>query len=194
MCDMVRNSYIVKLGSDLEMAGWSSVQKSMFALSLVALGIVQGCRPVISCNNAQGNLRRTRKLASGSLITIVTYVVVVIALLNLFPEPVVRLFVTDPRAVESGTYFLRIWSLSLIGMSVIEVINAIFQAMGRWKLSLTNTIINKGLMMTPLLILLANLYGLKAVPVSQIITDTTTAIILVIIFLVTTKKDRRQPA
>lgn len=126
-------------------------------------------------------------LASGSLITIVSYVVVVIALLNLFPEMVVKLFVTDARAVESGTYFLRVWSLSLIGMSVIEVINAIFQALGRWKLSLANTIINKGLLMTPLLILLANLYGLKAVPVSQIITDSVTAIVLVIIFLTTTR-------
>lgn len=194
MCDMVRNSYIVKLGSDLDMAGWSSVQKSMFALSLVALGIAQGCRPVISYNHARGDLRRTKKLASGSLITIVTYVVVVIALLNLFPETVVRLFVTDSRAVESGTYFLRIWSLSLIGMSVIEVINAIFQALGRWKLSLANTIINKGFAMTPLLILLANLYGLKAVPISQIITDTTTAVILVIIFVATTRWNKERPA
>lgn len=194
VCDMVRNSYIVKLGTDLDMAGWSSVQKSMYALSLIALGIAQGCRPVISYNYAREDLRRTRKLASGSLIAIVSYVVVVIALLNLFPETVVKLFVTDSRAVESGTYFLRIWSLSLFGMSVIEVINAIFQAMGRWKLSLANTIINKGLLMTPILILLANLFGLKAVPVSQIITDTTTAVILMIIFVMTTRWNKEQSA
>ncbi|MGM9608221.1 MAG: MATE family efflux transporter [Oscillospiraceae bacterium] len=194
MCDMVRNSYVAKLGSDLDLAGWGSVQKSMFALSLIALGIAQGCRPVISYNYARGDLRRTRKLASGSLITIVTYVIVVIALLNLFPSTVVKLFVTDPQAVASGTYFMRVWSLSLFGMSLIEVVNAIFQALGRWKLSMANTIINKGLLMTPILILLANLFGLKAVPISQIITDTTTAIVLLVIFAATTRwKDAPAP-
>ena len=142
---------------------------------------------MISYNYAQKNLRRTKALATGSILTITGYVLIVMLVLELIPEAVVRLFVSDPRAVESGTYFMRVWAFSLIGMSLIEVTNAIFQALGRWKLSIANTIINKGLLMTPVLILLVNLYGLRAVPVSQIITDSATAIVLLVIFFATTR-------
>lgn len=183
VCDLVRNHYVVVLGSDIELAGWGSVQKIMFALYTIAMGIAQGARPVVSYNYARRDLRRTRSLIHGTMLTMAIYICAALVLIHLIPELIIKLFVTNEQAVSSAKYFLSTWVFSLIGMCFIEVFNAIFQALGKWKISLANTIINKGLLMTPVLILLANLYGLPSIPFSQIITDSITAVILLVICL-----------
>lgn len=183
ICDLVRNGYVAKLGDDIQLAGWGSVQKIMFAMYTIAMGIAQGARPVVSYNYAQGNLRRTKSLANGTMLIMAAFLVVGLGIINLIPGLIIQLFVKNEKSVEYAIYFLRVWDLSLIGISFIEVFNAIFQGLGRWKLSLSNTIINKGFLMTPVMILLANHYGIRSIPISQILTDSLTAIVLFIIFL-----------
>lgn len=194
VCDLVRNGFVAALGSDFELAGWGSVQKIMFAMYTIAMGIAQGARPIVSYNYARKDLRRTKSLANGTMIVMAVFLVIGLGVINLIPELIIKLFVTNEQAVASAKYFLRVWAFSLIGISFIEVFNAIFQALGRWKLSLANTIINKGFLMTPVMILLANLYGIEGIPVSQILTDSTTAVILFIIYLKITRwKDAPVP-
>lgn len=191
--DLVRNYFLAALGSDIEVAGWGSVQKVIFALYTISMGIAQGARPVISYNYARGDLRRTRSLANWTMVIMAVYLAAGITLIDLIPELIIKLFVTNAESVEWAMYFLRIAIFSIIGVTFIDLFNAVFQAIGRWKLSLVNTILNKGLLLNGVLILLATLYGIRAIPYSQVITEIATAVVLFFVYLFVTRKFKTGP-
>ena len=64
-----------------------------------------------------------------------------------------------------------------------ELFNAVFQSISKWKISMANTVINKGFLLTPVMVLLANLMGINGIIISQPITENLTAIALFIIYL-----------
>ena len=94
-----------------------------------------------------------------------------LVLVHLFPSPIVRLFVTEERAVETAVYFLEVWTYT------------IFQAFGKWKISLANIVVDKGCLLTPVLILLVRWRGIEGIAYSQIITEGITAIALTAVYL-----------
>ena len=106
-----------------------------------------------------------------------------LVLVHLFPSPIVRLFVTEERAVETAVYFLEVWIYTIVFIGALELFNAIFQAFGKWKISLANIIIDKGCLLTPVLILLVRWRGIEGIAYSQIITEGITAIALTVAYL-----------
>ena len=56
---------------------------------------------------------------------------------------------------------------------------------------MANTIVNKGLLLTPIMILLANLFGIDGIVISQPITENFTAIVLFAIYLTLIKQEKR---
>lgn len=56
---------------------------------------------------------------------------------------------------------------------------------------MANTIVNKGLLLTPIMILLANLFGIDGIVISQPITENLTAIVLFVIYLTLIKQEKR---
>lgn len=85
--------------------------------------------------------------------------------------------------------YLHTWIFCIIGFGFIELFNAIFQSIGRWKLSMINTIVNKGCLLTPTMILLANLFGIRGIVMSQPITENLTALALFVLYLVSVSKN-----
>lgn len=106
-----------------------------------------------------------------------------LVLVHLFPSPIARLFVTEERAVGTAVYFLEVWTYTIVFIGALELFNAIFQAFGKWKISLANIIIDKGCLLTPVLILLVRWRGIEGIAYSQIITEGITAIALTAVYL-----------
>ena len=182
ICDFARNYYLGALGSDVELAAWGAVQKISNALMLISVGIAQGVRPLLAYNYAGGLYKRTKDLMKGAMIVMVTYIAVALLLVHIFPAQLVRLFITDKKAISIAVYFIEIWTFALIGLGLIELLNAAFQAFGKWKISLANTVVNKGLLLTPVLILLVKVFGINGIPYSQVITENITMIALMVVY------------
>ena len=141
------------------------------------------CAPLVAYNYAGKSFGRTKALVNGAVLTMLVYISFALVFVHLIPEKIIHLFVTDEKAVVIAVYFLEIWTFSMIGLGFIELFNSIFQAFGKWKLSLANTIVNKGLLLTPILMLLVSLFGIDGIPYSQVITENLTAVVLFIIYL-----------
>lgn len=120
---------------------------------------------------------------SGAVIVMLGYTAVALLLVHLFPKSVVRLFVMDDNAVEAAVFFLEVWTYATIGIGMLELYNAAFQAFGKWQISLANILINKGCLLTPVLILLVRLMGIQGIAYSQLITESLTAAALTVIYL-----------
>lgn len=189
VCDFTRNYYFNLLGGQVELAAWGVVQKTGNAFMQICVGIAQGIRPVVAYNYASGLLKRVKSIINGAIIVMGVWVALCIALVSIIPTQIVNILIPSGDAVAVAVSYLRIWIFCVIGFGYIELFNAVFQSMGRWKISMANTIINKGLMLTPVMVLLANIKGISGIIISQPVTENLTAFILLIIYLILMKKD-----
>lgn len=189
VCDFTRNYYFNLLGGQVELAAWGVVQKIGNAFMQICVGIAQGVRPVVAYNYASRLLKRVKSIINGAIIVMGAWVILCIALVCIIPTQIVNILIPTGEAVEVAVSYLRVWIFCVIGFGFIELFNAVFQSMGRWKISMANTIINKGFMLTPVMVLLANLKGIGGIVISQPITENLTAVVLLVIYLVLMKKD-----
>ncbi len=190
ICDFVRNYYFNILGGQVELAAWGVVQKIGNAFIQICVGIAQGVRPVVAYNYACGLLKRVKAIMGGSVIVMGVWVFACVLLVNIFPTAVVSLIIPSGNSVPVAVSYIRIWIFCIIGIGFIELFNSAFQSIGKWMISMVNTVVNKGFLLTPIMILMANLKGINGILISQPITENSTAIILLLIYLVVMKKEK----
>lgn len=190
ICDFTRNFFFNRLGGQVELAAWGVVQKIGNAFMQICVGIAQGIRPVVAYNYAAGLLKRVKSLINGGLIVMAVWILACQVLVAAAPEAVVKLLIPSGESVPVAVSYLRIWIFCIIGFGFIELFNAAFQSIERWQISMANTLINKGLLLTPVMVLLANLFGIQGIVISQPITENLTAIALFVTYLIVMKKEK----
>lgn len=189
LCDFVRNYYFNVFGGQVELAAWGVVQKIGNALMQICVGIAQGIRPVVSYHYACGLLKRVRSIINGGIVVMGAWVLLCLGMVAAIPTLLVTLLIPSGESVPVAVSYLHTWIFCIIGFGFIELFNAIFQSIGRWKLSMINTIVNKGCLLTPTMILLANLFGIRGIVMSQPITENLTALALFVLYLVSVSKN-----
>lgn len=190
-CDFVRNFYFNIFGGQVELAAWGVVQKIGNAFMQICVGIAQGIRPVVSFNYAAGLRKRVKSIINGGIVVMAVWVIVCQILVALAPTVLVNMLIPSGESVSVAVSYLRVWIFCLIGFGFIELFNAAFQSIGRWKISMINTIINKAFLLTPVMILLANLKGIDGIVISQPITENITAAVLFVIYLIIMRKEQQ---
>lgn len=189
VCDFTRNYYFNLLGGQVELAAWGVVQKIGNAFMQICVGIAQGIRPVVAYNFFSGLLRRVKSIIRGGILVMAGWIAVCQLLVALAPTFLVRLLIPSGESVPIAVSYLRTWIFCVIGFGFIELFNAVFQSMGRWKISMANTVVNKGLLLTPVMVLLANRYGISGIVISQPITENATALVLLVIYVIVMKRE-----
>lgn len=190
VCDFVRNYYFNIFGGQVELAAWGVVQKIGNAFMQICVGIAQGIRPVVAYNYSCGLVKRVKSIINGGIVVMGAWVVFCQVLVAAIPTLIVNMLIPSGESVPVAISYLRIWIFCLIGFGFIELFNAAFQSIGRWKISMINTIINKAFLLTPVMVLLANMFGINGIVISQPITENLTAVVLFIIYLLVMKKER----
>lgn len=189
VCDFTRNYFFNYLGGQVELAAWGVVQKIGTAFMQICVGIAQGIRPVVAYNYAAGLLKRVKSIINGGIVVVAVWVLACQILVAAEPEALVKLLIPAGESVPVAVSYLRVWIFCLIGFGFIELFNAVFQSMDKWQISMANTLINKGFLLTPVMVLLAKLMGIQGIIISQPITENLTAFALFIIYLVVIKKE-----
>lgn len=192
ICDFTRNYYFNILGGQVELAAWGVVQKIGNAFMQICVGIAQGVRPVVAYNYSFGLLKRVKSIINGGILVMGIWVICCLILVGAIPTQIVNLLIPSGESVSVAVSYLRIWIFCIIGFGFIELFNAAFQSIGRWKISMTNTIINKGFLLTPVMALMANIMGINGIIISQPITENLTAVVLFIIYLFVMSKEKRR--
>lgn len=189
VCDFTRNYFFNLLGGQVELAAWGVVQKIGNAFMQICVGIAQGIRPVVAYNYAAGLLKRVKSIIGGGIIVMGAWVLVCQILVASMPQLLVNLLIPAGESVPVAVSYLKIWIFCIIGFGYIELFNAVFQSIGRWRISMANTIINKGFLLTPVMVLLARLMGIHGIIISQPVTENATALALLFIYIIIMKKE-----
>ena len=115
---------------------------------------------------------------------------VFLIIVQLIPESIVRLFLSSngsnpedvAKTIGLGGAFMRCWSWCVIGMSLFNMYNSIFQAVGRWKTSLLLAVLRLGVIFCGFSFLLDALWGVTGLMWVQAITDTASCLIAVALY------------
>lgn len=89
---------------------------------------------------------------------------------------------TQSGYIAVGSVFMRCWSWCVIGMSLFNMYNSIFQAVGKWKISLLLAVLRLGVIFTVLSLALNALFGGSGLMWVQAITDTLSCLIAMALY------------
>ena len=116
----------------------------------ISTGIAQGVMPLIGYSYGARDHKRVHEVCSLSFRILLVFSVLFLAIVQLFPGTIVRMFIDHEETIAVGSVFMRCWSWCVIGMSLFNMYNSIFQAVGRWKTSLLLAVLRLGVIFSVL--------------------------------------------
>lgn len=164
-------------------AAYSVVSKCGTIALHISIGIAQGVMPLIGFNFGAKNHKRVHEVCRLSFIILLIFSVVFLLIVQLIPNTIVRIFTPDTDVIEVGGTFMRCWSWCVIGMSLFNMYNSIFQAVGKWKTSLVLAVLRLGVIFIILSFVLNALFGVDGLLWVQAITDTLSCLIAMFLYI-----------
>lgn len=126
---LVDTYFVGKLGTD-PLAALSFAFPVALTLASLSIGLSAGAASVVSRAVGRGHRRRTRRLATDSLVLTVVVIAVLTGVGLLTLAPILRLLGAEGEILDMAMRYMRIWYLSLPFLVVTMVSNAMTRANG----------------------------------------------------------------
>ena len=178
LSNMVINRLSANYG-DIALAAFGIVKKIDMIPMSVSMGLSQGMLPLMAYSYAAKNYSRMHSVSNTGRTWAIGFSLICIAVFQIVPSFLVRVFIPDPETIVLGTKFLRIACLAVPVMQLNFLLNTTFQAMGKGTQSLILSICRQGLFNIPLLFLMEHLAGIFGIIWTQLIADSLTLIIAI---------------
>ena len=145
-------------------------------------GLNQGYMPIVGYNYGNNNPKRMKETIKYGLIVGFTITTLGFIAFQLIPEPLIRLFNSDPELVEIGVNALKTISLSfpIVGLAIVG--STTLQAVGRGFASMTVSFLRQIIVLLPVAYILGKVGGLRWVWFSFPISEAVSFILLLIFF------------
>ena len=151
-------------------------------------GLNQGYLPLVGYNYGHGNPERMKRtIFFGSLIAFF-FAFVGFLLFRIFPEPLIKLFNSDPELLKLGIPALQRISFAYLFMSINILGSATFQAIGKGVPSLFVSLLRQTVLLLPIMYFLGKSFGVNYAWFAYPITEGLTLVVLVIWLINSLKK------
>lgn len=168
----------------LAVAGLGVAMKVNMIAVMLLIGVGIGIQPLLGYNFGAGNRKRFIGLLRFSLIFAGLLSMVMSVICYLGAGPMVKGFLTDPKAFEYGMQFARMLIISGPILGVLFVLINTIQAMGAALPSLILSISRQGLLFIPVLFTFHALFGTaKTLVLAQPVTDYLSVLISIILMV-----------
>jgi Na+-driven multidrug efflux pump len=168
----VFNNILRGLGGEVPIAAFGVVFRVISFFFLPIVGISQGAQPIIGFNFGAQQLPRVRRgLCLANLSATAVSLIGLLSFL-IFPEPIFRIFSTDPELIGMGKDALRILAFGLPMVGYQTVGTSLFQALGKARPALFLALMRQLLFTIPLVLVLPRILGLNGVWLSFPAADT----------------------
>lgn len=169
-------------GGNILSAAYGVTSKCGTVALHISIGIAQGVMPLIGFNYGAKNHRRVHQVCSLSFRILWIFSIVCLIIIQLMPEAIAGIFTPHAETIQVAAAFMRCWSWCVIGMSLFNMYNSIFQAVGKWKTSLFLAVLRLGVIFTILSYVLDVCFGVSGLMWVQAITDTVSFIIAAMLY------------
>lgn len=174
-------------GGDLAVAAMGVVQSVSTLCFLPVFGINQGVQPIIGFNYGAGSYQRVKDALRIAIFAGTVYLLLTFAIIELFPDAILRVFVSDPAAylaiypmAHDG---LRMYFITLPILAYPIIGSIYFQATGKAAIAIFLSLSRQLLILIPLLYAMAKLWGMTGIwlayPASDVISTLIVAVFLV---------------
>lgn len=184
------NTRLSMFGGDLAVGAMTIMSSIMQIVVMPLQGLAQGAQPIISYNYGAKQMDRVKKTFKLTLISCLSFTVIMCSLLMLFPNLFVSIFNNEPELVAITTWAIRIYFLGIFVFGAQIACQQTFLALGQAKISLLLALLRKVVLLVPLIYILPNLFQdkLMGVLVAEPIADIIATLTTVTCFMVFYKK------
>lgn len=137
----------------------------------VSIGISNGLLPLLAYNHASGDRQRRRGIFQLGCGLSLAFSLLCVLVYELLAPTLVGIFIDSPATVRYGAAFLRLMVLAMPMMAVCYPMITQFQAMGRVREALVCSVLRKGVLDIPLLLLLDGLVPIYGCTMVQPVVD-----------------------
>lgn len=148
----------------------------------ISIGIAQGVMPLIGFSYGAKNHKRVHQVCSLSFKILWIFSIAFLAVVQLMPATIAGLFTPHAETIKVAAVFMRCWSWCVIGMSLFNMYNSIFQAVGKWKTSLLLAVLRLGIIFNVLAFAMDAIWGVSGLMWVQAVTDTLSFVIAAVLY------------
>lgn len=149
----------------------------------ISIGIAQGVMPLIGFSYGAKNYKRVHQVCSLSFKILWVFSIIFLVIVQLFPEAIAGIFTPHAETIQTAAAFMRCWSWCVIGMSLFNMYNSVFQAVGKWKTSLLLAVLRLGIIFTVLSFIMDAIWGVTGLMWVQAVTDTVSFVIAAFLYV-----------
>lgn len=160
LVQIVCNATLKRYGGDLYIGIMTILNSVREVVSMPVIGITNGAQPVLGYNYGAEEYRRVKSgIAFTSVVTIV-YTAVVWGVLLIAPQLFIRLFSREQAMLDYGIPAMHLYFFGFVLMSLQFCGQTTFVALGRSRQAVFFSLLRKGVIVTPLTLLLPTVAGL----------------------------------
>lgn len=191
LSNIVLNTILVTYG-DAAVAGMGVAHKANMLVVMLQIGLGQGVQPLIGYCYGSKNFKRMKSCMRFSIGVNVAIGTIMTAVLILFRENVLAMFIDDAAVISIGEKMLTALMLTGPLIGIMFVLNFSFQGMGKGKQSLILSIGRQGLVYFPFLFIMNSTIGLDGVILAQPAADVAVVIMSIFMWIFIKKGIKKQ--
>lgn len=176
-------NHIIAGYSNVAVAGMGIAKKLNMLAFAVGQGITQGTLPLIGYNYTSGNKKRMLDAIRNLFVFSLAVALFIAVLLYTQADSVSRLFINDSETVAYGHRFLHIICSASPMTTMTFFALTVFQATGKKRQPIILSMLRKGTVDVPFMILFNHLFDIRGVawatPVAEIVSLTVAAIMVI---------------
>lgn len=188
------NASLQLYGGDVAVGAMTVASTALQMIAHPANGVGQGAQPILSYNYGARNAARVKKATLFTFIGLSSFIFIPWALIELFPETVIRVFNSDESLLGTATWALRLY-LATFGLFGLQLsAQQFFMSTGKARQSLFCACLRKVILLIPLIHILPHFFDNKvfAVFLAEPVADLTSVTICMLLFRRTFRKDMKQ--
>lgn len=190
--NIILNATLVQYGGDIALSAIGIVTSVQTLLLMPMTGLMQGQQPLISYNygaKEMGRVKETLKYAiiGATMIGIIGFIAV-----QFFTIDIVHMFNDDKEVVSLGVEALKIWFMMLPVVGAQIMCANYFQSVGKIKISCFLNLLRQIILLIPLILILANMFGLYGIFYAVPIADASAFVITMILIIKAIKEDSQK--
>ena len=191
---IVVNSQLAKYDSgDMLVAGYGVTAKVIMIVTLIGIGIGSGVQPFLGyCYGAKEKERLVGGIRFSALFGL-AFCAVISALCYLFAEPIVKVFLTDMTALESGIRFTRILMSTAWLIGAFAICQNTLQAVGAATPALLASVFRQGIIFIPAVFIMQAIIGVDGLIWAQPVADVLSLGAVIIMLIMKIKKTDFSP-
>ena len=172
----ISNRLTVSYGN-IAVAARSVAGKSAMLIPMIVMGLCMGVQPAISYAYGRGDHTRTRKIVVEIGAVCVGIALLMSGIFFIFREQFVAAFSSDPDIISLGRYMMLGSLLSVPLEGIYHMCSTYLQATGKVSFATLTSLMQKGLIFVPVLLLMEHCFGLDGIIFTNVVTTLISTVI-----------------